>query len=78
MSWGRTTIAGPATNGTDGAVGGANEQQQMSERRLVNILATGSVDQVSARTNVQFGEMDECELNLFSLLALQTVKIWLP
>ena len=76
MSWGRTSIAGPATNGADGAAAGVNGQT--SERRLVNVLATGSVDQVSARTNVQFGEMDECELNLFSLLALQTVKIWLP
>ena len=53
MSWGRTTIAGPAQNGatsTIGQDGQAQVQMQMQatqpERRLVNVLATGSVDQV--------------------------------
>lgn len=43
MGWGRTSIAGPVSNGADGVVNG---QAQQSERRLVNVLATGSVDQV--------------------------------
>ena len=58
MSWGRTTIAGPAQNGATTSTstsaigqdghGQAQLQPQAAqpERRLVNVLATGSVDQV--------------------------------
>ena len=54
MSWGRTTIAGPVQNGATGTIGQDGQahphlqqlQAAQPERRLVNVLATGSVDQV--------------------------------
>jgi hypothetical protein len=45
MAWGRTTIAGPQQNGA--AEDGKSDGQPKENRRLVNVLATGSVDQVS-------------------------------
>lgn len=50
MSWGRTTVAGPAGNAPDTAFNGSNSALQTSERRSVNVLATGSVDQVCPRS----------------------------
>lgn len=45
MSWGRMTIAGPVQNGADGTEG------VKSEPRLINVLATGSVDQVGLNSD---------------------------
>lgn len=42
MSWGRTTIPGPQQNGSE------SKADSPESRRLVNVLATGSVDQVSS------------------------------
>ena len=44
MSWGRTSIAGPAVNGD--TPGHSESTRKEPERRAVNVLATGSVDQV--------------------------------
>lgn len=41
MAWGRTTIASPNQNGAEATASDAS-----TARRLVNVLATGSVDQV--------------------------------
>jgi len=45
MSWGRTTVAGPVTNGAENGVVNGGPSAPKSEPRLVNVLATGSVDQ---------------------------------
>lgn len=52
MSWGRTTIAGPQQNGSEGKP----DTQGQENRRLVNVLATGSVDQVGDQ-GPSFGSM---------------------
>lgn len=44
MAWGRTTVPGPAQNGQEGKDGAPP-----GEARAVNVLATGSVDQVRLR-----------------------------
>jgi hypothetical protein len=51
MSWGRTTVAGPASNGD--LPGGPGKE---AERRLVNVLATGSVDQASSVRTIFFAK----------------------
>lgn len=67
MAWGRTTIAGPVANGADDGPVIAGENP-----RSVNVLATGSVDQVGQRRYLAY------RAGRSSLLPSQTLKIWLP
>lgn len=72
MAWGRTTVPGQQQNGSEGK----SDSQAAGSKRLVNVLATGSVDQV--RYPPSAGETATHHVHTLTHCTIQTLKIWLP